>query len=162
VRAGLSVTAASVALLAALAGCGSGADKSKNAGSPGSADPDKSVATATVVTVCAKDAAVKTKALPAGFPAGFPLPAGTIVTSAEDRGAGGLVVEGVTPTAFSDVLHSLQTALPAKGFTPTHGETEPHDAESDWSSAEFSGRWAIRELSQCAGDTSVSVVARKK
>ena len=71
------------------------------------------------------------------------------------------MVEGVTGT-FIDVLHGLQTGLPAKGFTPEEGETEPHDAESDWSSAAFSGRWAIRELTQCGGQTSVSVVARKK
>jgi hypothetical protein len=159
VRAGFKVTTVSVALLAGLTGCGSDS-KNKVAGAASSVDPDKSVSAA--VTVCATDAAEKTKVLPAGFPANFPLPAGTIVTTAEDRGSGGLVVEGVTPTAFTDVLHGLQTGLPTKGFTPANGETEPQDAESDWSSAGFTGRWAIRELSQCAGETSVSVVARKK
>jgi hypothetical protein len=63
---------------------------------------------------------------------------------------------------LQDVLKGLQTDLPAMGFTPKNGESEPHDAESDWSSAEFDGRWAIRELSQCGNQTLVSVVARKK
>jgi hypothetical protein len=110
--------------------------------------------------VCAKDA--KAVAVPTGFPAAFPLPSGMVVTSAEDRGASGLVVQGVAATAFKDVLKGLQTDLPAKGFTAKNGETEPHDAESDWSSSGYDGRWAIRELAQCGSQTLVSVVARKK
>ena len=41
-----------------------------------------------------------------------------VITSAEDRGTSGLVVQGVTATAFKDVLAGLQADLPAKGFTP--------------------------------------------
>jgi hypothetical protein len=152
VRLGGPVAVGSAVLLVALTGCSS-ADKD--------ADADAgSAALQPASTACAKDA--QAKPLPAGFPVDFPLPTGTIVTTADDRGSGGLVIEGVTPSAFSAVLHDLQTALPAKGFTPDHGETEPHDAESDWSSAGFTGRWAIRELTQCGGQTAVSVVARKK
>jgi hypothetical protein len=136
-----------------LTSCSSGKDKDSDA------DAGKA-ALQPASTACAKDA--QAKPLPAGFPTDFPLPAGTIVTTADDRGSGGLVIEGVTPSAFSAVLHDLQTGLPAKGFTPDHGETEPHDAESDWSSADYTGRWAIRELAQCGGQTAVSVVARKK
>ena len=139
-------------LAAALSGCSSGkADPDADAGA-GALQPAS--------TACAKDAIAKP--LPTGFPTDFPLPAGTVVTTAEDRGSGGLVIEGVTASAFTDVLHGLQTSLPAKGFTPANGETEPHDAESDWSSATYTGRWAIRELTQCGGQTAVSVVARKK
>ncbi|MDQ1721156.1 MAG: hypothetical protein QOI26_890 [Pseudonocardiales bacterium] len=141
-----------MALTVALAGCAgkSEAEKAREAA--------KALPTAGVV--CVKDGA-KAVSLPAGFPANFPLPAGTVVTSAENRGADGLVISGVTTTAFKVALKGLQTDLPAKGFTPKNGETEPHDAESDWSSPDFDGRWAIRELSQCAGETAVSVVARK-
>jgi len=140
------------ALLVALTGCSSAdSDSDADAGS---------AALQPASTACAQDA--HAKPLPAGFPADFPLPGGTIVTTADDRGSGGLVIEGVTPSAFKTVLHDLQTALPAKGFTPDHGETEPHDAESDWSSASYTGRWAIRELDRCGGQTAVSVVARKK
>jgi hypothetical protein len=136
-----------------IAGCESEAEKAK--------EKDQAALKASASgAVCAKDA--KSVALPTGFPAAFPLPAGTVVTSAEDRGTSGLVVQGVSATAFKDVLKGLQTDLPAKGFTPKNGETEPHDAESDWSSADYDGRWAIRELSQCGSQTLVSVVARKK
>ena len=136
-----------------VAGCESEAEKEKEK------DQAKLKASASTA-VCVKDA--KAVALPTGFPASFPLPVGTVVTSAEDRGTGGLVIGGVTAAGFKDVLKALQTDLPAKGFTPKNGETEPRDAESDWSSAEFDGRWAIRELTQCGNQTLVSVVARKK
>ena len=150
----LVARAAAVATAVILvAGCESAAEKAKEK------DQAKLKASASTA-VCAKDA--KAVALPAGFPTTFPLPAGTVVTSAEDRGTGGLVIGGVTPTAFKDVLKGLQADLPAKGFTPKNGETEPHDAESDWSSADYDGRWAVRELSQCGNQTLVSVVARKK
>jgi len=136
-----------------IAGCDSEAEKAKEK------DAAKLKASASTA-VCAKDA--KAVQPPTAFPAAFPLPAGMVVTSAEDRGTGGLVVTGVTATGFKDVLKGLQTDLPAKGFTPKNGETEPHDAESNWSSTDYDGRWAIRELSQCGNQTLVSVVARKK
>ncbi|HEX8768271.1 MAG TPA: hypothetical protein VF714_07870 [Jatrophihabitans sp.] len=145
--------AATAAALILVAGCESEAEKEKEK------DAARLKASASTA-VCAKDA--KAVQPPAGFPSAFPLPAGMVITSAEDRGSGGLVVQGVTATGFKDVLKGLQTDLPAKGFTPKNGETEPRDAESDWSSAEYDGRWAIREHSQCDGQTLVSVVARKK
>jgi hypothetical protein len=58
------------------------------------------------------------------------------------------------------VLKSLQSELPAKGFRADNGEVEPDDAESDWTSSRFEGRWAIREIPQCDGDTLINVVAR--
>lgn len=152
----MSLLGRAVAVATALilvAGCESEAEKEKEK------DQAKLKASASTAP-CVKDA--KAVQPPTGFPATFPLPAGMVVTSAEDRGSAGLVISGVTATALTDVLKGLQTDLPAKGFTPKNGETEPHDAESDWSSAEYDGRWAIRELSQCGSQTLVSVVARKK
>jgi hypothetical protein len=145
--------AAAATTLIVIAGCESDAEKAKEK------DQAKLKASASTA-VCAKDA--KAVPLPAGFPTTFPLPAGMVVTSAEDRAGSGLVIAGVSATAFKDVLKGLQTQLPAKGFTPKNGETEPRDAESDWSSADYDGRWAIRELAQCGNQTLVSVVARKK
>lgn len=110
--------------------------------------------------VCAKDATAKQVGLPAGFPSDFPLPPGTIVYSTDDRGKDDIVVTGVTQTPFKSVLSALQQDLPAHGFTPEEGETEPHDAESNWHSAGFTGRWAIREIPQCSGETLVNVLAR--
>ena len=58
------------------------------------------------------------------------------------------------------MLSGLQKDLPANGFTPTEGESEPHDAESNWTSAGYEGRWAIRENPACPGDTAVQMLAR--
>jgi hypothetical protein len=126
------------------------------------ADADKGSPVNVASSVCSKDAAAKQVSLPDGFPADFPLPPGTIVYSVDNRGADGIVVTGVTATPFKSVLSSLQTDLPAHGYTPKEGETEPHDAESNWSSASYDGRWAIREIPQCSGETLVNVVARGK
>lgn len=128
----------------------------------GSADPDAGSNRADVSSaVCAKDAAAKRVHLPSGFPAGFPLPPGTVIYSVDNRGTDeGIVVTGVTSTSFQSVLKSLQSQLPKKGFRADNGETEPHDAESDWTTNGFQGRWAIREIPQCSGDTLVNVVAR--
>ncbi len=148
VRAAIAVTA-----LVLIAGCESEAEKAKE-------KDQKALKASASSAPCAKDAAAVPA--PAGFPAAFPLPKGLVITSAEDRGTSGLVVQGVTATGFKDVLAGLQSDLPAKGFTPKNGETEPRDAESDWSSADYDGRWAIREVETCGGQTLVSVVARKK
>jgi len=147
------LAAAACAVAVVVAGCSSSGSQT---------DPDAAKNDATS-TVCAKDAAAKKVALPTGFPADFPLPAGTVVTKVDDRGAkDGIVVTGVTATRFASVLKALQSDLPAKGFTPSEGEVEPHDAESDWSSTGYTGRWAIRELAACGGDVTVSVVSRAK
>jgi len=141
------VGAAAACALVLVTGCSS--EKDADAGkSP------VSVASA----VCVSDA--KPVGLPAGFPADFPLPPGTVVYAADNRGSDGIVVTGVTSTPFKSVLSSLQAGLPAHGFTPEEGETEPHDAESNWHSAGYVGRWAIREIPQCSGQTLVNVLAR--
>jgi len=131
--------------------------------SSGGGETDQPTGSAVDVShaLCTKDAAAKKVSPPDGFPTDFPLPPGTIVYSADDRGQDGIVVTGVTATSFQATLKSLQTALPAAGFKPEDGEVEPHDAESDWSSNDYRGRWAIREIAQCNGETLVNVVARK-
>jgi hypothetical protein len=126
------------------------------------ADADKGSPVNVAGAVCSKDAVAKQVSLPDGFPADFPMPPGTILYSVDNRGADGIVVTGVTATAFKSVLSSLQADLPAHGYTAKEGETEPHDAESNWTSAGYDGRWAIREIPQCNGETLVNVVARAK
>jgi uncharacterized lipoprotein len=148
----IRLLAAGAALLT-LAACSSSGGSDPDSGGSGAADVSHAV--------CAKDATAKKVDLPSGFPSDFPLPPGTIVYSADNRGKSeGIVVTGVTSTPFKDVLKALQRQLPAHGFRAEDGETEPHDAESDWTSNGFKGRWAIREIPQCSGDTLVNVVAR--
>lgn len=114
----------------------------------------------TAAAVCAANGS--TVSVPQGFPSGFPLPAGTVVVSAEDRGAAGIVLTAVNGHAFADVLRALQSDLPAHGYTLRNGESETHDAESDWTSTDYDGRWAIRSSTTCSGETTLSVVARRK
>ena len=136
-----------------LAACSSSGGKSE--------EEDRTVSVAQAV--CSKDAGAKRVPLPHGFPGAFPLPPGTVVYAADDRGPDtGIVVTGVTATPFASVLSALQKGLPVHHFHPDNGEVEPHDAESDWSSETYQGRWAIRELPQCPGDTLVNVVARRR
>jgi hypothetical protein len=136
-----------------VAGCSSGKD----------ADADsKGTPVEVASAVCVQAASAKQVGIPPGFPDDFPLPPGTILYATDDRGKDGIVVTGVTETPFKSVLSSLQKDLPAHGYTPDEGEIEPHDAESNWHSAGFDGRWAIREIPQCSGQTLVNVVARAK
>jgi hypothetical protein len=99
------------------------------------------------------------KDLPNGFPSDFPFPHGTVVYHAEDRGEDGVVVTGVSPKPLEDVLAALNGPAQDAGFKVTNGETEEHDAEANWSGNGYRGRWAIRESSECPGETVVQVLA---
>ena len=48
------------------------------------------------------------------------------------------------------MLAQLQKAYAAAGLTLTDGETEEHDAESNFNGKGFTGRWGIRELTDCS------------
>lgn len=96
--------------------------------------------------------------LPAGFPA--PLPDGAVVVAVQERDDGRTVVTAVVPAEEKDVLAALQAAYPAAGLTLTEGETEEHDAESNFTGG-VTGRWGIRELTDCSAPaTRIDLVVR--
>jgi hypothetical protein len=98
--------------------------------------------------------------LPAGFAA--PLPSGTVVVSVQSRTGGRTVVTGVVPAKESDVLKDLQGAYKAAGIPLTEGETEPHDAESNFTGKGLTGRWGIRSLAECSPEaTRIDLVVQK-
>ena len=140
---------ASVALLVAVAGCGTdeleAAMKEPAASGSTPAPP-----------VCAKDA--KAVDLPASVPAEATVPAGYVVTGTEARSAGRTVVTAVSPKAFRQTLVEMQKAYSTRGWTPSEGEVEARDAESNFHGHGLRGRWAIREMPDCPGNTSVSVL----
>ena len=147
--------------VAPLAACGDGATDHAAAATAGreSGDPDAESAAQTgtpqTVDCPGKAAAVD---LPKDFPA--PLPAGAVVVAVEQRDGGRTVVTAVVPAAEPDVLADLQAAYPAAGLTLTEGETEEHDAESNFT-GDLTGRWGIRELSDCAQPaTRIDLVVR--
>jgi hypothetical protein len=141
-----------VALLL-LAGCG--ADETAAA----VADPDTSAAGKAAAPVCAKDA--KPVALPESFPKQASVPAGYVVTGVESRTGGRIVVTAVAPKPFKQTLAEMQAAYSTRGWTPSEGEVEARDAESNFSGQQLRGRWAIREMPECPDNTAVSLLIGK-
>ena len=112
-----------------------------------------------VAPVCAKDA--KAVDLPAAFPAEATVPDGYVVTGTEARSAGRTVVTAVSPKPFRETLAEMQRAYSSRGWTPSEGEVEERDAESNFAGNDLRGRWAIREMPECPSNTSVSVLIGK-
>ncbi|MFF4805521.1 hypothetical protein ACFY1U_45275 [Streptomyces sp. NPDC001351] len=89
--------------------------------------------------------------LPKEFPADLPVPDGALVTSVERRSGERLVVATVVTSGFDRTLAFLQKQLPEAGYTLQEGEVEEDDAESNFSSPTFDGRWTLRKMPDCGG-----------
>lgn len=139
-----------VVLLGAVSGCG--ADQA-------AAVPDEAGASRTPVpatTVCAKDATAV--GVPQELPAQAALPNGYVVTNVEARSGSRIVVTAVSPKEFTATLADMQRIFSENGWTMSQGEVEAGDAESNFSGNGVKGRWAIRGIDQCEGNTTVSLV----
>ena len=112
-----------------------------------------------VPLVCAKDA--KAVDLPASFPAEATVPEGYVVTGTEARSAGRTIVTAVSPKPFKETLAEMQKAYSSRGWSPSEGEVEERDAESNFDGNGLRGRWAIRQIPDCPESTSVSVLVGK-
>ncbi|MER6423804.1 hypothetical protein [Streptomyces sp. NPDC001137] len=134
-----AVLAGAVLGLAAVTGCSA---PTTNAGSL-AATPS-----ATAPAGCPTAASLR---LPKDFPASLPMPDGALVTSVERRSGERLVVAMVVRSGFDRTLAFLQKQLPEAGYTLREGEVEEDDAESNFSSATFDGRWTLRKTSDCGG-----------
>ena len=145
------VVAFAVGAAALLAGCG--ADELESA----MAQPAPGQTSAPLV--CAKDATAVP--VPATFPAQAAVPEGYVVTGVQARSAGRTVVTAVSPKQFEQTLADMQSAYSTRGWTPSEGEVEDRDAESNFAGNGLRGRWAIREIPDCTGNTSVSVLVGK-
>ena len=140
-----------VALLLPTA-CGGGSSEAEGG------DPDSDgFSSAADPGTCGADA-TGVSTTPDGYPTDFPLPEGTVVFHVEDRGEDGVIATGVTATAFDDVLAGMNAANKA-GFRVTSGETEEDDAEANWTSTGYAGRWSIRKSGTCPGETVLQVFA---
>lgn len=147
------VAALVVAVLLGLSGCGGSG--SSSAGE----DPDEEEFSAAADrSTCLADAQA-VDAYPDGYPTDFPMPPQTVVYDAEDRGADGTIVTGITDLPFEEVLAALNGPAQDAGYEVTNGETEEHDAEANWEGNGYRGRWAIRESATCPGETVVQVLA---
>jgi hypothetical protein len=109
--------------------------------------------------VCAKDA--KVVDVPASFPAQATVPDGYVVTGTEARSADRTILTAVSPKPFKATLADMQAAYSSRGWSPSEGEVEARDAESNFSGHQLRGRWAIRQIPECPDNTSVSVLIGK-
>jgi hypothetical protein len=95
---------------------------------------------------------------PADFPAAFPLPPGTVVTSEERRSGGRLILHTFAPSDARSVARFFERELPPAGFRITGGESEPGEAEANYEGSGFVGRWRARDVSDCPGAVSVDLL----
>ena len=135
--------AATLLLAGALTGCESAEQKAMES-------------TADQMSVCARNASAVE--LPAAFPSEAALPDGYVVTHVESRAGGRVVVTAVSPKPFRDTLKDMQATYARNGWSLSEGEVEADDAESNFSGNGLKGRWAIRAMDACKGNTAVSLV----
>ena len=141
--AGVLAGAAAVLLVGALTGCESAGQKAMKS-------------TSDQMSVCARDASAV--GLPAAFPSKAALPAGYVVTHVESRTGGRVVLTAVSPRPFRQTLKDMQSTYARNGWSLSEGEVEADDAESNFAGNGVKGRWAIRAMDSCAGNTAVSLV----
>ncbi|NJC71708.1 hypothetical protein HC031_18565 [Planosporangium thailandense] len=98
---------------------------------------------------------------PTAFPREVPLPPKAVVTGYEERSGGRQIVTAVVPGTFQGTLGFMQKAYPSAGLELKQGEVEAHDAESNFAGQGLVGRWTLKEISGCHGDTLVTVLAAK-
>jgi hypothetical protein len=105
--------------------------------------------------------AVKATPVPSAFPREVPLPPKAVVTGYEERSGGRQIVTAVVPGTFKDTLGFMQKAYPSAGLQLKEGEVESRDAESNFAGRGLTGRWTLKEISGCHGDTLVTVLAAR-
>ncbi|MEJ7629519.1 MAG: hypothetical protein WKF54_08005 [Nocardioidaceae bacterium] len=115
-----------------------------------------------VGVTCSDDATPAATPYPADVPADLPLPLNTVVYDVDDRGDTGVVLTGVSSQPLDTVREYFNIEWPAAGYQLSGGETEELDAESNWTFEDYSGRWAIQDLTgTCDGETAVQVLSTR-
>jgi hypothetical protein len=151
-RSHLTVLLAAAALtVGSLTGCESAADRKAEHDLEQAAD----------LTTCRASASPAATPYGDGFPADWPFPSQTTVFNAEDRGRDGTIVTGISSAKFQEILAFMNGQVADAGYRVEKGETEEHDAEAEWSGNGFRGRWAIRESTQCGGETVIQVLSAR-
>jgi hypothetical protein len=132
-----------------------GADESKDetaaerSGMSGSADE----------SICRADASAINEPYSDSFPTSWAFPPDTTAYHVEEQGSTGTIVTAVSEAPFDDVLTFLNNDEVEAGFEISDGETEEDDAEANWTSEDFRGRWTIRKSADCPGETVIQVLA---
>jgi hypothetical protein len=133
----LAGLAAAVALGLA-AGCGrggGGADTTDAA--PGEPAP--------TLPACAGAAA----GTPPALPVDFPLPPGTVVTSADRPYTSQVVVIGLIPSDLQEAASFFGGALPEHGYQAGIGDSEGNESEAPFTGNGYRGKWRVNEIPGC-------------
>lgn len=93
----------------------------------------------------------KAIAMPSGFPADFPFPDGSAITSAK-KALKVTVVKGVIPiTSFKDTASFFTREVRNAGFKVLYSEADPpRDAEGSYRGHGYAGRWTLEHLPACS------------
>lgn len=115
-------------------------------------------------------------ALPARFPAQFPLPLHTAITSQQPReggfmiggikpahSAGGVLVSGIVPaTDVAAAAHFFLATLPRAGFSVVMSEVDaPNDSEITFEGRGYLGRAALLAIADCPRAIILSVFTER-
>jgi len=87
--------------------------------------------------------------LPEGFPTDFPLPSGTVLTSAESPFAGQLVLIGAVPGDLQEAEAFFNDALPDRGYRVGIGDAEGTESEAPFTGNGYRGKWRVNGIPDC-------------
>lgn len=151
----LRAAALAVAVLPWTAACGGGGASAPAEAAAPSPAPTPFVSLPAAPLACG---ATQGLALPDGWPAGVPLPAGLVVTRTERRSGDRLIATTRVPGDWRELVRFFDAALPAAGYTQRNGQVDPFDAESDFVGPQVQGRWAVGLSPECEGAASLTVL----
>lgn len=91
------------------------------------------------------------------FPANFP-PITDVTWTASQKAGPSQVITGYTGDDLGDLFTEMKEHFAGGGFSVTKDERDPHDAEVNFASSDYTGQ--VRLAEECQGRTSVLVTIR--
>ena len=86
---------------------------------------------------------------PPALPVDFPLPPGTVVTSADTPYAGQVVALGLIPADIQEAASFFGGALPEHGYEMGIGDSEGNESEAPFTGNGYRGKWRVNEIPEC-------------
>jgi hypothetical protein len=96
------------------------------------------------------------------MPPGFPLPAGTRITTARRLNPSQLLIGGVIPADLQDAAGFFDTLLPERGYQVGVGDAEATEAEAPFTGNGFRGRWRVNEIADCPALTLTLILIKQQ
>ena len=86
---------------------------------------------------------------PGGFPSDFPLPPGTVLTSAASPFKAQLVIVGLIPGDLQEAAGFFSDSLPDHGYKVGIGDAEGTESEAPFTGKGFRGKWRVNGIPNC-------------